>query len=126
MIPGLRPPCGISFPVICGDGVLGENEECDNGNKPGCKNCRTEPGYECQGGLGSTSFCSKPAVCGDGTVDQGEDCDNGNKVGCSFNWKPDSGYKCTSALGLSSACSLCGNGVVEEGEECDNKNNLDC
>lgn len=71
MIPGLRSPCGINLPIICGDGILGENEECDNGKKPGCNNCKIELGYECQGGLGSTSLCSKPIVCGDGIVDQG-------------------------------------------------------
>lgn len=33
--PGMTPPpC-----TLCGDAILDEKEECDNGNKAGCLNC---------------------------------------------------------------------------------------
>ena len=71
-------------------------------------------------------MCSKQRVCGDAVFDLGEECDNGNKVGCTSDCKIDSGFKCTSNLGLPSACGFCGNGIVEPGEECDNHNALGC
>lgn len=43
----------------CGDGILEFGEECDNGNKPGCQNCRIMSGYSCFGNLGGTSICGK-------------------------------------------------------------------
>lgn len=38
---------------LCGDGIWSPNKECDDGNlRPGdgCFNCRTEPGWQCDGG----------------------------------------------------------------------------
>lgn len=81
---------GPSDPV-CGNGVLEQGEECDDGNLNGGDAC------------GNT--CELPR-CGDGLVQLGEACDDGNTVdtdGCRNN------------------CSLatCGNGTIEAGEECD-------
>ena len=67
----------------------------------------------------------KDPVCGDGIIDQGEQCDNGNRVGCTKDCVPDTGYKCSTALGAS-LCGFCGNGIVEPGEECDNKGLAGC
>ena len=36
------PTCGA-----CGDGILDQGEECDNGNRPGCNGCLVEKGYNC-------------------------------------------------------------------------------
>lgn len=55
--------------VYCGDSILDQGEECDNGNKPGCQNCFIANGYTCIGNIGSTSLCEKEAICGDGIQD---------------------------------------------------------
>ena len=53
----------------CGDGVVDEGEECDDGNRmngDGCsKRCRIE---------------EIPENCGDGELDEGEECDDGNRI----------------------------------------------
>lgn len=52
---------------ICGDGILGVGEECDDGKNDG--------GYgECGPG------CVLEESCGDGTLQAGEDCDDGNNL----------------------------------------------
>lgn len=112
--------------TTCGNAILEEGEECDNGNKAGCNSCFVVRGYTCYGNTGSSSFCLKYPLCGDSVVDQGEECDNGNKIGCSSNCKIDSGYKCSAVIGLASGCGFCGNGILESGEECDNRNQLGC
>jgi cysteine-rich repeat protein len=119
--PNFRPAC-----QMCGNAILEEGEECDNGNNPGCNGCFVVQGYACYGNPGSSSLCIKNAVCGDGVLDKGEQCDNGNRAGCSTNCILDAGYKCSTSVGYSSVCGFCGNGVVEPGEECDNKNGPGC
>jgi fibro-slime domain-containing protein len=51
---------------VCGDGIIGAGEECDDGANDGGYN-------ECQAG------CKLGPYCGDGVVDAGEDCDDGNR-----------------------------------------------
>ncbi len=52
---------------VCGDGIVGLGEECDDGTNDG--------GYgECDAG------CILGAYCGDGIVQEGEDCDDGNTL----------------------------------------------
>jgi len=90
---------------VCGDGVLEDPEECDDGNLEtfdgcgvtceiesyACPNGIVEPGEECDDGNydshdGCTEFCARP-MCGDGIVHDGEACDDGNTVprdGCSL------------------------------------------
>jgi cysteine-rich repeat protein len=52
---------------ICGDGIVGLGEECDDGVNDG--------GYgECHPG------CVLGPYCGDGIVQEGEDCDDGNQI----------------------------------------------
>lgn len=111
---------------FCGDGILNDGEQCDNGNQPGCVNCITSPGYNCYGNLLGTSICNKFPFCGDAIVDQGEQCDNGNRLGCSTGCVPDTGYNCTAVINKPSVCSFCGNGIVETGEACDNGNLVGC
>jgi len=86
----------------CGNGVLDEGEECDDGN--------TANGDDCP------STCST-AVCGDGEVGGGEECDAGDANANS----PDA--PCRSDCTLPS----CGDGILdtEGGEECDDGNDLD-
>lgn len=82
----------------CGDGILSNFEECDDGNKadgdacsaictlPSCGNGKKEGGEECDDGNdedadGCTRSC-RTAQCGDGVVQAGmEICDDGNSIG---------------------------------------------
>jgi cysteine-rich repeat protein len=130
---------------VCGNGVVEEGEDCDDGNTsnddachndctgcpaqtPVCGNGTVETGEECDDGNrtdgdGCSSVCKKPApppapVCGNGVVETGEECDDGNR---------------TDGDGCSSVCKkpapppgpVCGNGVLEAGEECDDGNHTD-
>jgi len=62
---------------VCGDGIFGNAEACDDGNNmdgDGCSaSCTVESGYSCTPAMGC--FFS---TCGDGIVGNGEDCDDGN------------------------------------------------
>lgn len=61
--------------MSCGNGTLGINEECDDGNHVA--------------GDGCSQFCENemdPSLCGNGKIDSGESCDDGNNEdgdGCS-------------------------------------------
>lgn len=73
------------FDLECGNGYVGMNEACDDGNDQngdGCDNsCRVENGWTCSG---NPSDCQ--GVCGDGLVRGDETCDDGNTSdhdGCS-------------------------------------------
>ena len=58
---------------VCGDGVMEDGEECDDGNTAANDGC-------------SPTCTIEVPVCGNGFVDVGEDCDDGNLVngdGCS-------------------------------------------
>jgi cysteine-rich repeat protein len=64
---------GEDNPPVCGNGILEEGEECDDGN--------TLPGDGC------CDLCEiEVPVCGNGIVEAGEHCDDGNTLngdGCS-------------------------------------------
>ena len=69
----------------CGDGVIEQGEQCDDGGNDdgdGCSStCTIEPDYSCSG---QPSVCV--TLCGNGIVDAGEQCDDGNDIdgdGCS-------------------------------------------
>lgn len=68
-----------SLRPICGDGVLGGFEICDDGNQlsgDGCNSvCEVEPGYTC---TGQPSVCTDIDECADGTANcqPGEICVN--------------------------------------------------
>eukprot|EP01098_Paradermamoeba_levis_P007256 TRINITY_DN2_c0_g2_i4.p1 TRINITY_DN2_c0_g2~~TRINITY_DN2_c0_g2_i4.p1 ORF type:complete len:786 (-),score=358.39 TRINITY_DN2_c0_g2_i4:388-2478(-) len=121
--------CNSNCQVECGDGVQGQNEECDlgvynsNEKASGCRtNCKLprcgdgilDIGEQCDSGNLSATVpnacrpnCTLP-VCGDGVKDDGEQCDSGILNGNST---------CTVTCTL-----LCGNGRVDNatGEQCDN------
>ncbi|OGY45369.1 MAG: hypothetical protein A3A24_02245 [Candidatus Buchananbacteria bacterium RIFCSPLOWO2_01_FULL_46_12] len=66
----------------CGDGILDEGEQCDDGNFVDGDGCSAE--------------CSVEPMCGDGIIDPGEFCDDGNLVsgdGCSATCQPET-YDC--------------------------------
>ena len=113
---------------MCGDGVQGSTEECDDGNTAdgdGCSAvCVSEfcgdgvvnNGEQCDdGNTTAGDGCDSSCVsefCGDGVVNNGEECDDGNT---------------TDGDGCSAACltEICGDGVVNNGEECDDGNMVD-
>ncbi len=133
-LPSATPPPGGTpitpgvAPTGCGDGVLGSDEYCDDGNRfdgDGCSaSCLSiEPGFLC-----STPGrpCLPYATCGDGMVAPSEQCDDQNLQsgdGCSENCSIELGSKCE---GEPSLCSptLCGDGIVEGSESCDDGNDL--
>ncbi|MET0341771.1 MAG: DUF4215 domain-containing protein [Polyangiales bacterium] len=118
----LPPP-----PPLCGDGILGGVEACDDGNVldgDGCSAaCAREPGFDCtRPGFG----CARAVVCGDGQVDPSEQCDDGNSTGgdgCSVDCKaientfvcPTPGQPCVGTM-------ICGDGKVVGTEQCDDAN----
>lgn len=84
--------------TVCGDGIVDEDEECDEGEDNG-------DGNDC------LSNCLL-ASCGDGFLHHDEVCDDGNGVN-------DDG--CTNLCALPE----CGDGIVQEGESCDDGNAKD-
>ena len=86
-------------PPVCGNGVRGDGEECDDGNLTNGDGC--DDSCEVEGA----------AVCGDGNVWAPEECDDDNTTagdGCSDTCTVESGYTCT---GEPSICTFaCGGG----------------
>lgn len=119
----------------CGDGFVGREEACDDGNRSagdGCSDdCRFEPPY-----------------CGDGRIDAGEDCDDANTldsddcIGCrnaacgdGFLWavqeacddaNESAGDGCSASCQIEPAPSgpRCGDGALDPDEVCDDGNQL--
>ncbi|MBN2016055.1 DUF4215 domain-containing protein [Candidatus Dojkabacteria bacterium] len=80
----------------CGNGIVEEGEECDDGNDNNDDSCRND--------------CTLP-FCGDGDLDEGEECDDGND-----NNNDSCRNDCTTPY--------CGDGILDPGEECDDGNNM--
>jgi len=107
---------------VCGNGVVSEGEECDDGNA--------------QGGDGCSSLCILEHFCGDGKVEGDEQCDDGNVQdgdGCSTLCMAEGSGSGGSGLAQEISedvphertqerkvsLGICGNSMVEQGEECD-------
>lgn len=129
---GVLPPADPGAPVGgpatpgCGDGILTEDEACDDANTvggDGCANTCTqlEPGFSCS--VAGTA-CLRVALCGDGLVDASEQCDDGNRTagdGCSDRCKFEPGMKCEGSPSVCSAAT-CGDNKKEGAEACDDGN----
>ena len=110
-------------PDVCGDGVLGGIEECDDDNldeDDGCSSiCEVEPGWLCEF---EPSECSP--ICGDGAIIVGlEECDDDNTDngdGCSDACVIEPGWGCD--LEPSECETECGDGIIAGLEECDDDN----
>ncbi len=95
---------GATCQAICGDGMIGIGELCDDGNynvADGCTICRPDAGYTCQG---EPSICA--TACGDGSIGGGEECDDGNANqgdGCDPQCQVEPGWEC---VGAPSVCEL--------------------
>jgi cysteine-rich repeat protein len=117
---GPDPDTTGSIPV-CGDGLLTEDEGCDDANDvdgDGCSStCTIEEGWQCND---QPSSCF--AVCGDGILAGDEQCDDDNITpgdGCSVECQLEDGWAC---VGTPSDCdTVCGDGFVV-GEACDDGN----
>src|SRR5262245_46290984 len=75
-------PCNpdTPAPAHCGDGVLDDDEVCDDANRnndDGCQgNCLlAAPGFSCNP---PGQLCHELVVCGDSIVGSSEQCDDGN------------------------------------------------
>lgn len=91
----------------CGDGVVDDGEECDDGNDDDTDAC--------------TNVCTVN-VCGDGFLHAGvEQCDEGsdNGIVCSASYDSTCTYCSSSCRLLSSSGAFCGDGVINGGEFCD-------
>jgi fibro-slime domain-containing protein len=110
----------------CGDGVLTDDEACDDGNTASSDGCggdcfTIDQGFSC---AIPGQPCRPIARCGDGLVAVSEQCDDENLDdldGCSARCKFELGKKCE---GEPSICSdaQCGNGDPEGAESCDDGN----
>ncbi len=111
----------------CGDGLLTDEEACDDGNTEdadGCAaDCRSvEPGWSCNP---PGEPCHRVAICGDGFVLLPELCDDGNTDpgdGCSALCKVEIGYKCEGTPLSVCTETTCGDEIVEGAESCDDGN----
>ena len=118
----------IEPPIVCGNGVVEEGEECDDGllnsdtapdvcrsdcTEPTCGDGVEDSGEECDAGAENSDStpnscrtnCLLP-FCGDGVLDASEECEAGDA-------------NCTAECTLFGGEGICGNGVEEPGEECD-------
>jgi fibro-slime domain-containing protein len=116
---------------VCGNGLLDDGEDCDDGNArsgDGCDGtCKVETGYVC---LTPGQPCKSILFCGDGLPGPDESCDDGNTIsgdGCSSTCAVENGYVCPT-FGLPCKTTTippaCGNKIVEFGESCDDGNTV--
>jgi cysteine-rich repeat protein len=92
--------------TTCGDNVLDDSEECDDGN--------TDNGDGCSSVCLNEGAASPNSICGNGRVEHsvvygGEDCDESE--GCSS--------QCLNTGSEAAGTATCGNGEIEDGEDCD-------
>lgn len=106
------------FGSVCGNNVIDQGEDCDDGNLragDGCSaNCLNE-------GAGT---------CGDGKVTHHEECDPNvdpwlTGGGCTTNTCLLTGSQ-GGACGSITGTNCCGNGTIDPGEQCDNVNDPGC
>lgn len=97
----------ISIVIVCGNGIIGTGEQCDDSNSnsgDGCSStCNIESGWIC---TGEPSVCEESGgICGDGIIETGEQCDDSNSNssdGCSSTCSVESGWTC---IGEPSSCT---------------------
>jgi len=113
---------------VCGDGVLGGTEACDDGNNTagdGCSTaCAVEANYVCNV---PGKPCALIGTCGDAMLKPGEQCDDANGTagdGCSATCQIEPGWVCP-ILGASCLAAACGDGLLAGDEECDDGDSND-
>lgn len=125
---GLDPGTGAGggSSASCADGILQDDEACDDGNSDSGDGCAAgclvvEPGFICRT---PGEACVPFAKCGDGITVFPEQCDDGARTagdGCNDNCKLELGYKCEPDDAGKSVCShtTCGDDLVEGAEMCE-------
>ncbi len=127
--PVALPAAPMPIASQCGNGLLEESEQCDDGNiviQDGCTGCMVETGYACQGAP-SMCIAVSDGSCGDGRVNAGETCDDGNLTvddGCSRFCSVEPRFRCEGSAPSRClwATARCGDAVVDIGEPCDDGN----
>ncbi|MDB4983749.1 MAG: hypothetical protein JWM82_4501 [Myxococcales bacterium] len=107
--------------AVCGDGKIGGDEKCDDGNMvggDGCSaSCQPEADFACPA---PGVKCVSTVKCNDRKVTGNEQCDDGNNTagdGCSPTCTLECGWTCTVGGGCRAA--LCGDGKLAGNEQCD-------
>ena len=118
------PDAAVDHPAAnnCGNGILDQSEQCDDGNREsgdGCSRiCQIENNHECPT---SGQPCVDLAKCGNGILTSDETCDDGNTAGsdgCSADCRTvDPGWQCR--VPGKPCTPRCGDGVLAAGEACD-------
>ncbi len=121
--------CQSIIPIVCGNGIVQQGEECDDSNtQPGdgcsptctfeqreCGDRTVDPPEQCDppDGVTCDNQCRTiPIVCGNGIVQQGEACEPPNTDTCDD--------QCQTIP------IVCGNGIVQQGEQCEPPNTDTC
>jgi MYXO-CTERM domain-containing protein len=119
---------GTTCAAICGDSMILDTEQCDDGGSEdadGCDaDCQIEAGWDC--GTDEPSLCAE--LCGDGLVVGGEECDDAGPDtgdGCDDGCVVEDGWMCTGEPSTCSESALCGDGTIDAGEVCDDGNEND-
>ncbi|MCG2694255.1 Ig-like domain-containing protein [Candidatus Parcubacteria bacterium] len=109
----------IGTSLTCGDGIVGQNEECEKGQenyepctaggKTGFRKLTCNPAGSPDGCFWNHSAICQTGQCGDGVVQSPEYCDDGQKNGAY-------GYCNTSCSELA---GYCGDGTKNGSEQCD-------
>lgn len=122
---GLPPDAGTNLDERCGNGALGGEEACDDGNTlrgDGCdETCRQEEGWSCSVGAGCVEVCGDGSLVGSELVAGG--CDDANKTagdGCDESCRVEAGFSCGQTP---QSCQVgCGDGQIAGPEVCDDGN----
>ena len=104
---------GSPEPVVCGDGVIDGDEECDGselsnescvrlGLGPGPLGCKANCQFDLTG-------CGPSELCGNGDIDGAEQCDEGE----------DNSDTAPNACRVNCTLASCGDAVVDDEEGCD-------
>jgi fibro-slime domain-containing protein len=121
-------PCTKVPENVCGNGILGGGESCDDGNTvaaDGCSaTCAAEPGWDCPT---AGKACHRVEFCGDGIVELalGETCDDGNTVGgdgCTPQCTVEPNYACPVAGKPCVSTQQCNDSKITGTEQCDDGN----
>jgi fibro-slime domain-containing protein len=108
---------------ICGDGKIGQGEDCDDNNAvggDGCSpSCKQEADFACPA---PGQKCVSTVKCNDRKVTGNEQCDDGNNTdgdGCSKTCTLECGWICA---GGGCRAERCGDGKLAGNERCDDGN----
>ncbi len=121
---GFSNVVSVVIALVCGDGMVNPEEECDDGNTSpgdGCSDmCLVENGWVCE----IPGEPCRQITCGDGMASPEEECDDGNTSpgdGCSDMCLVENGWVCE-IPGEPCRQITCGDGMVSPEEECDDGN----